>query len=180
MFNKNEPDNGRSKPSNTPSNESVEKALTHGNAGRTATTIGPTIQINGDVLVTGNQNVHIEGHVNGTISLNDNILSIGKGGEISATIRARAIFVGGKVDGDLFGDEQVVIQKSGNVRGNIVAPRVKLEDGCKFKGSIDMDATPKAAQTPKDSIASKKVSDIKRTPSVGVATESGVGTTSSS
>jgi len=33
----------------------------------------------------------------------------------------------------------VVISKSGKVRGNIVAPRVTLEDGAIFKGSIDMD-----------------------------------------
>jgi cytoskeletal protein CcmA (bactofilin family) len=39
----------------------------------------------------------------------------------------------------------VVISKSGNVRGNIVAPRVTLEDGANFKGSIDMD--PSAAAT---------------------------------
>lgn len=178
MFNKSEPDNDRSKPSDTPSDESVAKAPTQGHTGRTATTIGPTIQITGDVLVTGNQNVHIEGHVNGTITLNDNILSIGKEGEISATVKARAIFVGGKVDGDLFCDEQIVIQSSGNVRGNIVAPRVTLEDGCKFKGSIDMDAKPKAAQAPKEPGASKKVSDIKRAPSGGAATETGIGTTS--
>ena len=138
----------------------------------------PTIQITGDVLVTGNQNVHIEGHVNGTISLNDNILSIGTEGEISATVKARAIFVAGKVDGDLFCDEQIVIQRSGNVRGNIVAPRVTLADGCKFKGSIDMDAKSKAAQAPTDTGASKKVSDIKRAPSAGVATEAVVKTTS--
>ena len=35
--------------------------------------------------------------------------------------------------------EKVVISKSGNVNGNIIAPRVTLEDGAIFKGSIDMD-----------------------------------------
>ena len=35
--------------------------------------------------------------------------------------------------------ENVMISKLGNVRGNIVAPRVTLEDGAVFKGSIDMD-----------------------------------------
>jgi len=32
-----------------------------------------------------------------------------------------------------------VILRSGNVHGNIVAPRMTLEDGAIFKGSIDMD-----------------------------------------
>lgn len=33
----------------------------------------------------------------------------------------------------------MVITKTGKVQGNIVGPRVTLEDGAKFKGSIDMD-----------------------------------------
>jgi len=117
--------------------------------GRTSTTIGPTIQIHGDVLVTGQQAVHIEGRVEGTISLSDNILSVGKSGQVNATVNARAIFVAGTVTGDLKGDEQIVVQSSGIVCGNIVAPRVTLEDGCKFKGSIDMDMKPRAAPVAK-------------------------------
>lgn len=129
-------------------------------SGRTPTTIGPTIKIIGDVLVTGNQGVHIEGQVEGTISLSDNILSVGKEGQINATINARAIFIAGKVDGDLKGEEQVVIQSSGNVRGNIVAPRVTLEDGCTFKGSIDMDVKPSEARASKHSGKNEKIADI--------------------
>jgi cytoskeletal protein CcmA (bactofilin family) len=129
--------------------------------GRTQTTIGPTIEIHGDVRVNGTQNVHIEGRVEGTISLNDNILSVGKEGQINATINARAIFVGGKVEGDLNGDEQVVIHGSGNVRGNIAAPRVTLEDGCKFKGSIDMDGKPSAALRTKNDSRSEPAPEFK-------------------
>jgi Integral membrane protein CcmA involved in cell shape determination len=42
------------------------------------------------------------------------------------------------VDGDIVAKEKVIISKSGNVRGNLVAPRVILEDGGRFKGNIDM------------------------------------------
>lgn len=45
----------------------------------------------------------------------------------------------GTVKGDISGVEQVVISKTGNVHGNIQSPRVTLEDGAKFKGSIEMD-----------------------------------------
>jgi cytoskeletal protein CcmA (bactofilin family) len=54
--------------------------------------------------------------------------------------------VEGKVTGDLEGTEKVVITKTGHVEGNIVAPAVTLEDGAKFKGSIDMDPGPAHAQ----------------------------------
>ena len=51
----------------------------------------------------------------------------------------KVISIDGEVSGDLIGGEKVVISKSGRVRGNIVAPRMTLEDGALFKGSIDMD-----------------------------------------
>ena len=50
------------------------------------------------------------------------------------------------VAGDIRGNEKVVISKSGNVRGNIIAPRMTLEDGAIFKGSIDMDPGDAAAK----------------------------------
>jgi len=156
MFNKSEAEDDRSKPVN----QSSEQSSVSMTRGRTPATIGPTIQINGDVLVTGNQGVHIEGRVDGTISLSDNILSVGTEGQINATINARAIFVAGKVEGDLKGDEQIVVHSSGNVRGNIVAPRVTLEDGCKFKGSIDMDVESSAGRGSKSTSRREKIADI--------------------
>lgn len=156
MFKKSEVDDGRSKPES----HSSEQGSLPKTSSRTPATIGPTIHIKGDVLVTGNQGVHIDGRVDGTISLSDNILSVGTVGQINATIDGRAIFVAGKVDGDLKGSEQVVIKSSGNVRGNIVAPRVTLEDGCKFKGSIDMDVESRDAPASDKSARSKKIADI--------------------
>lgn len=159
MFKKSEAQDGRSEPM-IHSSEQNMLPTTHS---REPATIGPSIQITGDVIVSGNQNVHIEGRVEGTISLSGNILSVGREGQINATINARAVFVGGKVEGDLKGDEQVVIHSSGDVRGNIVAPRVILEDGCKFKGSIDMDVAPSAAHASKSFSRSEKISEVKST-----------------
>ena len=98
----------------------------------------------------------MQGQVEGTISLRDNMLLVGKDGQINATVNARVINVEGKVEGDLNGEEQVMLQRSANVRGNIVAPRVTLEDGCKFKGSIDMDVEPKGKRAGSENVASFK------------------------
>lgn len=116
--------------------------------GRDAATIGPSISLRGDM--TGEEDLVIQGSVEGTISLRTNLLTIGKDGHISATVNARVIVVEGKVEGDLNGEEQVILKQSANVQGNIVAPRVTLEDGCHFKGSIDMDvrAAPMKAAAP--------------------------------
>ena len=49
---------------------------------------------------------------------------------------------GGKVFGNLFGGEEVLVSASGRLQGNITCPRVTLENGCRFKGSIDMESKP--------------------------------------
>ena len=60
--------------------------------------------------------------------------------KLAETVRAEwCIRIDGEVKGDIVGMEKVVITKTGKVQGNIVGPRVTLEDGAKFKGSIDMD-----------------------------------------
>lgn len=105
--------------------------------------IGPSISIKGEV--SGEEDLHIQGKVEGTINLNGNQVSVGDSGKVHADIRAKEVSIDGEVTGDISANEMVVISKSGNVRGNIVAPRVTLEDGANFKGSIDMD--PSAAAT---------------------------------
>lgn len=104
---------------------------------KTAAMIGPSIRINGDLV--GEENLIIQGTVEGTINLHNNALTIGENGRVHADIRATTINVEGELRGDLFGSEKVIIRKTGNVKGNITAPRVTLEDGAMFKGSIEMD-----------------------------------------
>lgn len=152
MFKKPEHEDGRPEPRIHSNEPSIAPAPRN----RAAASIGPTIQINGDV--TGNEDLIIDGQVDGTINLKENVLTVGKEGQVNATVNARTILVEGKVEGDLKGDEQVVVQRSGNVRGNIVAPRVTLEDGCKFKGSIDMDVEP---STSSRSGRGENIADIK-------------------
>jgi cytoskeletal protein CcmA (bactofilin family) len=106
------------------------------NSGRAAV-IGPGIKINGDI--TGDENLIIEGKVTGKIKLSAHQVDIGQSGQVNADISAKIIKIAGEVRGDLTGTEKVVISSSGNVHGNIVAPRMTLEDGAIFKGSIDMD-----------------------------------------
>lgn len=98
--------------------------------------IGSTVKILGEII--SDENLVIEGEVEGTIRLDEHELTIGPSGRVHANITAKIIKVDGLVDGDINGREKVVISKSGNVRGNVVAPRVILEDGGQFKGSIDM------------------------------------------
>ena len=116
--------------------------------------IGPSIVIKG--TVSGDEDLVIQGRVEGTIDLKDHVVSVGQSGKVAADINGKVINIDGEVAGDITGVEKVVISKSGNVKGNIVAPRVTLEDGAIFKGSIDMDPGDTAVK--KVSLASDKSS----------------------
>ncbi|MDH3903051.1 MAG: polymer-forming cytoskeletal protein [Xanthomonadales bacterium] len=124
--------------------------------------IGPGIYINGDI--SGDENLIVEGRVDGKIRLDSHLVEVGQSGKVNADITAKVIKIAGEVRGDISGTEKVIVSRSGNVHGNIVAPRMTLEDGAIFKGSIDMDpgepvkakpvapekkATEKAAEKPK-------------------------------
>jgi cytoskeletal protein CcmA (bactofilin family) len=108
--------------------------------------IGPTIKIKGDI--SGDENLIIEGMVDGSVDLDGHELSIGNSGHVTANVKATVVRIQGEVRGDIVGREKVVLSRSGNVLGNIVAPRVTLEDGAKFKGSIDMDPGDVASASP--------------------------------
>ena len=107
--------------------------------------IGSKVKVTGDIESA--EDLLIEGEVNGTISLAENELVIGNSGRVSADMEAKTIRIEGEVQGDITGRERVVITASGNVQGNVSAPRVMLEDGGRFKGSIDMGGS-KAAAAP--------------------------------
>jgi cytoskeletal protein CcmA (bactofilin family) len=107
--------------------------------------IGPSITIKGDV--TGDEDLMIQGRIEGKVDLAQHNVTVGANGRIKANILGRSVTVEGDVEGDLHAEEQISIRKSGKVRGNISAPRVTIEDGATFKGSIDMErkATPRPA-----------------------------------
>ena len=116
--------------------------------------IGPSIHIKG--TVSGGEDLLIQGKVEGTIDGHlgcraelDHEVAVGQSGKVTADIKAKIVKIEGEVAGDVTGSEKVVIAKSGRVRGNIIAPRVTLEDGAIFKGSIDMDpGDTRTAQSP--------------------------------
>lgn len=124
---------------------------------REMATIGPSISIQGDLA--GEEDLVIQGRVEGTITFKQNLLTIGKDGHVNAMVNARILMVEGHVEGDLKGEEQVVLKKSADVRGNISAPRVTLEDGARFKGSIDMEGDP--ARKAESGVKTNKVTEIK-------------------
>jgi cytoskeletal protein CcmA (bactofilin family) len=98
--------------------------------------IGSTLFFKGDLQ--GEEDLVIEGRIEGRISMRQGNVTIGEKGRVEADIEAGSIQVAGFVKGNLTGADRVVLLESGRVEGNITARSVSLENGCHFKGSIDM------------------------------------------
>jgi cytoskeletal protein CcmA (bactofilin family) len=108
--------------------------------------IGPTLKISGEV--SGEEEILVQGRVDGKISVKGQGVIVGKSGKVKADIHARNIRVEGQVKGDLFGEQEVIIETSGDVEGNLIAPSVRLENGSRFKGSIDMERAKQTSPQP--------------------------------
>ena len=125
-------------------------------------TIGPSITLKGDL--SGEEDLMIQGRIEGEIRLQKNSVTVGKSGRVRADIYGRSIGVDGEVRGNLYGEHEVVIRASGRVQGNIVSPRVILENGSKFKGSVDMEPARKSAEAPSSGKPSKASAPAKEKP----------------
>jgi len=97
--------------------------------------IGPKTHIKGEV--TGEENVVVDGHVEGSIRIARD-LTVGPGGTVKATVNAQSIVVAGELLGDCHASQRVHIEATGRLTGNIRAPRVVIVEGATFRGNSDM------------------------------------------
>ena len=104
---------------------------------RQVSVLGQTLVFKGELAA--NEDLLIQGRVEGRITHRASNLTIGTHGEVYADIVAQNVIVNGKVQGDIQAAESVVVEPSAQVVGNIFAPRVGIKEGAKFRGSIDMD-----------------------------------------
>jgi len=99
------------------------------------TIIGSNTVIRGNL--EGDEDLTIEGRVEGTITLSKT-LSIEGNGVVHANINVRNAVISGVLVGNVEAEDSVHITEEGRVMGDIRAPRVILVDGASFRGSIDM------------------------------------------
>ena len=99
--------------------------------------LAAALLLNGEL--SGEEDVTVAGRFQGKISLPNNSLVVAKGGHVEADVSASSVQIEGRLAGDVRCAEKVVITATGQMEGTIVAPRVILVDGGRFKGSIDMD-----------------------------------------
>lgn len=98
--------------------------------------IGRSVSIKGEL--TGDEDLTIEGRVEGQVKLRDHNLVIGPNGEIKGEISAKNLTVNGRVVGNISAGHLVEIKASGSVIGDIESARISIADGGHFKGSVDL------------------------------------------
>jgi cytoskeletal protein CcmA (bactofilin family) len=98
--------------------------------------IGKSVIIHGEL--TGNEDLYLDGEIEGTIDLRDHKLVIGPNGKIKATISARDVALHGRVEGNVSASERVELKKGCTLIGDVSTQRIVIEDGAYFKGSIDI------------------------------------------
>jgi len=99
-------------------------------------TIGKSLVVKGEV--SGSESLYIDGKVEGAINLPGNRVTVGRNGQVAATIMAREIVVLGKVRGNCQASDRVDIRSEGSLTGDVIAARISIEDGAFFKGGIDI------------------------------------------
>jgi len=115
--------------------------------------IGTSVHVKGEL--SGNEDLAIEGKVDGKIALSGYNVTIGQTGRVEAEIHAKSVVVGGLVKGNINAEERVEVAATGTMVGDIRAPRVVLVDGSRFKGSIDMDTESRTRPLVTEPAASK-------------------------
>jgi cytoskeletal protein CcmA (bactofilin family) len=104
---------------------------------RTAARLGPSLQVKGEI--SGDEDLLIDGSVEGRVHLEGRNLTIGTTAKITADIVADEVVVGGNLKGNIRAKNRIEIKKDGSVIGDLTTAQIMIEDGAYFKGSIEIE-----------------------------------------
>jgi cytoskeletal protein CcmA (bactofilin family) len=96
---------------------------------------GKTMRIEGEI--TSEEDLTIEGKVKGQLEIS-NTLTIGKEGYVDGKISAKVVQISGEGEGHLTALEKLVIFSEGKYTGNITADTIKVAEGARIKGTINI------------------------------------------
>lgn len=97
--------------------------------------IGPGMRVVGDCETEGT--LRIEGSVEGTVQAGKAVV-VGKDGVVDGDISTQDAVIGGRVTGSLVAESRLELQASCVIEGQIRARRIKLEEGGKVNGMVQV------------------------------------------
>jgi cytoskeletal protein CcmA (bactofilin family) len=154
----------------SPSGAVARSAASADRSARTQAQIGKTLKLKGEM--TGSEDVYVDGEVDGTVELRENNLTVGPNGNVRANVKARSITVLGRLEGNVQAGERIEIRKTGSLVGDLVTPRIVIEDGAVFRGSIDILKQGATTEKPAPPQAEKRPASRPPTPQTATAAAS--------
>ncbi len=112
--------------------------------GNDVASFGKSIVFKGDL--SGDEDLEIEGRVEGQVKLVNHQLTIGAHGRVTAQVEAKNVIVIGHIAGNVIATERVEVQATGVVDGDIHAPRLLIQEGAVVNGSIEMGGAEKKTE----------------------------------
>ena len=109
------------------------------------------IRIKGEI--SGSEDLFIDGNVEGKLTFQNAVLTVGPNATVRADINAREIVVRGRVEGKLDGSDRVQVWSSARINGDIRANRVAIEEGAEVHGKMEAGKSPSRTA---DAFGSKK------------------------
>jgi cytoskeletal protein CcmA (bactofilin family) len=96
--------------------------------------VGDVVNFTGEVCFKSM--LRIDGHFSGNVTSPDGTLIVSTGAEITkATIKVAVAKINGTVEGNIFATRELVLGRTANVRGQVTAPALVVEEGAQFNGS---------------------------------------------
>ena len=98
--------------------------------------VGKSIVIRGEL--TGEEDLLINGTVEGTVRLPGGRLTVGPEAHVTAELTAKDIVVLGAVTGNLTASDRVDLRRSAVLHGDITASRLSIEEGATVQGKATL------------------------------------------
>ncbi len=114
--------------------------------------------------ISGNEDLDIDGTVEGRVHINERKLTVGATAKLTADIIAGEVIVYGSVKGYVRGKGKIEIKKNGSVNGDLTTAQIIIEDGTSFKGSIEIE---KSAEKEGDKNAFSRTASASGAPAAG-------------
>ena len=140
---------------------------TEATADRATARLGPSLHVKGEI--SGNEDLYIEGTVEGLVHLDERKLTVGVTAKLTADVLAGEVIVYGSVKGNVHGTGKIEIKKDGSVNGDLTTAQIIIEDGAYFKGSIE---TEKSTEKEGDKNALSRTASAPATPAAGAGPRS--------
>jgi len=98
--------------------------------------IGSKVTVKGSI--SGTEDLVVYGRVEGRVGLEKG-LTIEEEGAVEADVEVTEATVKGELRGEVVASKAAVLLATARVVGNIRAPRIVIEEGARFSGTIEMD-----------------------------------------